>query len=166
MGGSTTTQTQDIELTPEAQELMAKELALFSQTFLPAEMAGRGDALRGLGPGFAETAGAKGTAKTLDLARLATTKAGTQVGLRGTRSLGDVLSGMDTQRPEAMAGMQNIFQQMAMSKNSLMDPRWAQFLRPDVTTAGSTEPTAGAKAAQAASMAIAVAGLVASVVAI
>lgn len=163
MGGSTSTSTQEIELSPEAQELMANELAMFSQMFLPAEMQGRQDALKGLGSGFGETAGAKGTEKMLDLAQSATTGAGKQAGM-GPRNLTQALTPMQQQRPEALGDMQNIFRQMATQKSGLMDPRFAQFLRPDVQTDSSSSPTAGAQAAQAASMAIAVAGLIAAIV--
>lgn len=165
-GGSTTTSTQEVELSPEAQQLMADELALFTKAFLPAEMSARGDALQGLGPAFASTAGAKGTEKALDVAKLATTKAGGQGNLSAP-SLTAALAPQETAKPEAMGGMQNIFRQMAMQKNSLMDPRFASFMRPDVNQ--STEgggPTAGQQAMQAASLAVAVAGTVASLIAI
>jgi hypothetical protein len=163
VGGSTSSSSQEVSLTPEAQELMANELAMFSQMFLPAEMVGRQDALRGLGPAFGKTAGAQGTTKMLDLAQLATRGAGTQAGLTPDR-LTQALTPMETARPEALGDMQQIFRQMAMQKNGLMDPRFAQFLRPDVQTSGSTEASAGQQAAQAASMAIAVAGLIAAIV--
>lgn len=160
MGGSTTSTQQEIELSPEAQKLMAEELSLFTQQFLPAEMYGRGEALRGLGPDFATTSGAKGTARMLDIGEKVTARAGQARGIGG-ESLAQALAPMQEIRPEALGGMQNLYRQMATQKSSLMDPRFAQFLRPDVQTTSSSSPTAGAQAAQAASLAIAVASVVA-----
>lgn len=164
-GGGTTTSEQKVTLTPEAQQLMAQELALFGNAFLPAEMGARGDALTGLGPRFAGTTGAKGTDSALAMARNATQQAGKQAGV-APKALTGALGDLDVSRPETMGNMQNVFRQMAMSQGGMMDPRFAQFLKPEVETSSDFEPSAGAKAAQAASMAIAVAAVAATVIAI
>ena len=163
MGGGTTTSEQEISLSPEAQQLMSQELALFGKNFLPAEMGARNDALKGLGPLFAQTAGARGVGNALNLARTATTTAGAQAGVAPTAMSG-VMRDLDTAKPDAMNSLQQVFRQMAMTKGSLMDPRFAQFLRPDVNQTSEFEPSTGSKVATGVGMAIAAAGIAAVII--
>ena len=164
-GGGTTTSEQEISLSPEAQQLMSQELALFGKNFLPAEMGARNDALTGLGPLFAKTAGARGTGNALNLAKQATATAGADAKL-ATPAMTGVMRDMDTTKPEAMNNLQNVFRQMAMSKGSLVDPRFAQFLRPDVNSTSEFEPSTGSKAVQGVGMGLAAAAVVVGLIAI
>jgi hypothetical protein len=166
MGGSgTTTTEQEITLSPEAQQLMAQELSLFGTNFLPAEMAGRQDALKGLGPAFAATAGAAGTRNAMNLAKSATTGAGRGLQIR-PKTMGSITSAMDATRPEAMGNLQNVFRQMAMNKGSLMDPRFAQFLRPDINQSSEFNPSTGSKVMTGVGTAVAAAAVVVGIIAL
>jgi hypothetical protein len=164
-GGGTTTTEQEIKLSPEAQQLMAQELSLFGKNFLPAEISGRSDALKGLGPEFAATAGAAGTRSALNMGRTATTAAGRGLQIR-PRTMSSVTGALDTARPDAMGNLQNVFRQMAMNKGSLMDPRFAQFLRPDINQTSETNPSTGSKVMAGVGTAVAAAAVVVGIIAL
>ena len=158
MGGGTTTSEQEISLSPEAQQLMSQELTLFGKNFLPAEMGARNDALKGLGPLFAQSAGARGTGNALNLARQATATAGADAKM-ATPAMTGAMREMDTAKPDAMNSLQQVFRQMAMSKGSLVDPRFAQFLRPDVNQSSEFEPSTGSKVATGVGMGLSAAAV-------
>jgi hypothetical protein len=164
-GGGTTKAEQKIVLSPEAQQALSRELQLFAGNFLPQEMGVRGDIVRGLGQRGAPTAGSQGTDRALHLASLATGTAGKQAHVAPENFAG-LLQEMDEQRPEAQEGLQQMFRQLAMKPGNLIDPRFAQFLRPDVSTSSQFKPSTGSQVTQGAGMALAAAGLVVGLIAI
>ena len=123
---------------------------------MPAQEAAQGDVLKGLGPFFSETRGAAATKAATGMARTATRTAGEQedIGLPGvTHSLQRI----EEEDPMMLTQLQNLFKNIAMNETGMVDPRFAQFLRPDVTT--STSAGSGQTAATAAGLAIGVAAL-------
>jgi hypothetical protein len=73
---------------------------------------------------------------------------------------------MDATRPEAMGNLQNVFRQMAMNKGSLMDPRFAQFLRPDINQSSEFNPSTGSKVMTGVGTAVAAAAVVVGIIAL
>jgi len=181
MGGKGATSQQEIKLSPEAQQLMSDELRLFMNTVLPAQTQLQGQIGRGLVPGLGGnlaalpaaalaplspggirgTPAAQATRRAQDLAQTATRVGGAAGGLPGA-SLNRALAQIETESPELLGNLQNVFRGIAEQQQGFADPRFAQFLRPDVTT--TTEQGTGAQAAQAASMAIAAAGVAAAII--
>jgi hypothetical protein len=151
---------QDIQLTPEAKRLMTDELSLFLKTFLPAQYQGHQDVLKGLGPLFGETAAATGTQRALGTAKGATRAAGAQAGLSPT-AVSTALTDVGEEEALLVDGLRNLFANISMQQGDMIDPRFAQFLRPDVTT--ETDPGTGQQVAQGLSMALAAAGLAVAV---
>jgi len=162
MGDKGSTSTQEVQLSPEAQRLLSQELSTFLSTFLPAQEAAQGDVLRGLGPFFATTRGAEATRAATGMARTATRTAGEQRGMP-EGDITQAIQRIEEESPDLLNTLRTLFAQIAMGSGEMVDPRFAQFLRPDVRS--QTSPGGGQIAQGAVGLALGGAGLAQAIIA-
>ena len=143
-GFTTSTQTnrQDLAFTPESLQALMADLAHFQNNVLP-KLAGVHtsvlDLLSGRTPENQSLA-AQPTLKAAALGREAVGGAAAQRGLapRTSSALEDYLA---SQEPAQLSGLDAAARGIAGGVDSLVDPRLASFLKPDVISSSSTDPS-------------------------
>ena len=166
--GSTTTADTKILLSDEARAALTKELGLFNDVVQPAQGNVENQLLSILGRA-APTAdrsnlpGLRGAADTLGLPALATSHAAAARGI-ATPNVAQAIEHLRTNVPQLLDLIRGHALQSASQTDSFTDPRFAQFLRPDIVNTSETSPGSGAVAGQAAGLALSVAGIAAAII--
>ncbi len=150
---------QDLQLTPEARAILANELQLFSQQFLPEQQQLFANMLQRLGLMNVATPEITGLTAASDTARQATQQAGQQYGLSGLQ-LGNTDRALASNQPDLVAGLQALMEQLGTRQQSLVDPRFAQFLQPQAIQRQASPSTAESVASIAVPVATAAANFV------
>ena len=133
-----TTETQ-VDFSPEAQQVLQNELQLFLQGFLPSQQAAQQQTLQGIGPFGQEGVSAQNMQRAIAPVPQAVQTAGEQYGV-AQPDISSALTMLGEQRPELLNSYLQFLGQVPEGTTSLIDPRFAQFLRPDVTQVTNQSP--------------------------
>lgn len=122
---------QSLFLSPEAKQILGQELQLFGQQFIPEQEMAFSEILRRLGNPSAPVASAQGLKQASGTARRATQQAGATYGLPATAT-GPVQDDLLANEDDLLKALQAFFEQVGTQQRSLVDPRFAQFLSPQL----------------------------------
>lgn len=155
MGGGAKTTTR-VKMSPQARTAATNEIGLLLDYLGPRQEALQQDVVQGMGGDLRETGAGRGLQEALSIAPVAVKGAGKAAGM-DAGDMGGVLDDLQVGRQAGYANLAQMFDQMGVRTDSLVDPRFAQFLKPE--TESSTKPGSGQQAATYASLAIAAAGI-------
>lgn len=135
--------TQSLLLSPEAKQILGQELQLFGQQFVPEQEMAFSEILRRLGSPTAPIPSAQGLRQASGTARQATQLAGRTYGLPVT-ALGTLQDDLLANEDDLLKALQAFFEQIGTQQRSLVDPRFAQFLAPQLQRQPAETSTASA----------------------
>lgn len=155
-------------LTPESRSVLTGELDLFENLFQPRQTQAIQTLLsllqqhaptraRAASPGFS------GAAATLDLPVGAVGQAAQQRGLQSTPQAQDLMSLLRQRRVPLLDLLRQQARQQVLRTNSLVDPRYAGFLRPESVQLSDTEQGGLEQASQILNTILALGGTAASI---
>ena len=132
---------QSLFLSPEAKQILGQELQLFGQQFIPEQEMAFSEILRRLGSPTASVPSAQGLRQASGTARQATRQAGATYGLPAAAT-GPVQEDLLANEDDLLKALQAFFEQVGTRQRSLVDPRFAQFLSPQLQRQPTSPSTA------------------------